>query len=339
MSKSRQYKLYTDFGTNIGNVYTNPLGQFAFMKNGTSLTIAAAANYFFITGDKRYYKKDRSTLAIKTMNTYLFSLNNYDVSAYNEFTLSFFVRIPKYVMNECTYMNFPLDGIKWNGGGVWLYEEAPSSQSEIYKGRYVRISCCGVTQDISYNYQAYDGESYIHFAITLLDGMLRFFIDGILQREARISNPNLLFSGMLVGNFRSKSGNLRIDPDRIPVLIFDELAICDRCLWTDSFEVPNRPLMELFPEIIDEETSTSIPSLRTKINSAPNFYSRSKSYWDADLDRAEIVRPDAYKAPLRWKADMIAKHRFNQDDYDYTAKSNWEHLYEHDMWPAGFPVI
>jgi len=338
-SSERRYKLYMDFGTNISQVTVNPIGQFKFVKDGNIITPENAAEYFFITGDQRYFKLDRSTMGIRSMGAYLYSFNNFDVTAHNEFTLSFFTRIPRHIMNECTYFNFPLDGIRWDGGEILLYKEANEEQKDLYKGRYIHISCCGIEQDVVYNYQSYDGESYLHFAITLLDGVLRFFINGILYREAHVTNPTLNFTNMMVGNFNMISGPYKLDINRIPILIFDELTICDRCLWENSFIVPNKPLINIFPEVVDEKEIPVANALDGKINSAPNFYSRNKSYMDANLDRAEIVRPDAYKAPMHWKANMISKHKFNQDDYDYTAKSNWEHLYEHGMWPAGFPII
>ena len=339
MSKKRTYKLYMNFGTDISSIISNPIGQFQFVKNGSVISTTDAANYFFITGDNRYFKLDRSTLGIRSMGAYISSTKNYDVSSTEEFTLSFFVRIPRDTINACTYTNFPIDGLRWDGGGITLYSEASTTEKDLYKGRYIRIQCCGITQDIIYDYTEYDGDSYIHIALTLLENTLRIFVNGILYREASITNPTLSFDSMEAGNFTIKSENIGINPDIVPVVVFDELAICDRCLWTTSFIVPNRPLLDVFPEIIEEEVIPTANALNGKINSAPNYYSKNKSYWDADLDRAEIVRPDAYKAPIHWEANMYNKHKFNQDDYDYTAKSNWEYMYTHGKWPANRPKV
>ena len=327
----RDYKLYMDFGTSLNNVWDNPKGFFYFTKNGATISTAAAAQYYYITGDTRYFRLDRSTLGIKSINTYLKSAKDYDVSENQEFTFSFFYKIPRDVLNEMTIRNFPIEGFKWDGGKITLYSKASAAAANTYKGRYIHIECCGITEDLIYDYQSYAGEDYIHMAITMKDNILRMFMNGILVREAATSSPNYHFNNLLVGNFTTTSSGF--DNTKLPVIIFDELCICDRCFWTTSFRVPTRPLLYLFPEVIDEEVNTTIPTLKNKINSAPNFYSKYKSFWDADLDRAEIVRPDAYRPSLFWKPDMYNKHKFNQDDYDYTAKSNWEYLYTHKTWP------
>jgi hypothetical protein len=231
-----------------------------------------------------------------------------------------------------TIKNFPIEGFKWDGGEITLYSKADSDSASSYKGRYIHIECCGIVEDLIYDYRTYSGDDYIHIAITMKDNMLRMFINGILIKETVSTEPNYHFNNLLVGNFAIPTSS-SFNTSKLPEVIFDELCICDRCFWTTSFRVPNRPLLYLFPEIIEDEVDTTIPTLSSKINSAPNFYSRYKSFWDADLDRAEIVRPDAYRPSLFWKPDMYNKHKFNQDDYDYTAKSNWEYLYTHKSWP------
>lgn len=335
---TRDYKLYLEIVSNITDVTTNPIGEFYFYKDGSEITAAQAANYFYITGDKRYFKLDRSTIGIKTPGVYLYSKKNYETPEYGEFTFSFFYRLPRDILNQCVMFNYPIEGIEWDTGKVTLMAAASAGNAYTYKGRYIHIECCGKVLDLVYDYQSYDGESYIHIAMTMKDNTLRIFINGILYKECAVTSPSYTFNKLKVGNISSGISS-KIDTTSTPLIYFDEIAICNRCLWTNSFRVPTRPLLGLFPEIIEDVPKPTVPTLPSKISSAPNFYSRSKTYFDADLDRAEIVRPDAYRPLIHWKAHMYNKHKFNQGDYDYTAKSNWEHYYEHRTWPPGKPFI
>lgn len=208
-------------------------------------------------------KYHRHSIKFLQDNCYIKNTSSYTLK--DEFSLSFYFKISREILFDDSFnlSNNIIPGITWSGSDtninqILLYDLKDSTDARCNDNRRIAIKYGKYEWYIYYPYQAYNGTDFLFFLMNLdSDKVLRIFIDGELYIKEQLTNIDLKFSNIKIGNYRpntsfAKSSYQEIK-DNFPIIEFDEFVITDKNIYTESFTSKKVPLNELYPRMLTRD--------------------------------------------------------------------------------------
>lgn len=257
-------------------------GFYNFIYNNNIMTTLLSIKQCFSLENTSNINSNQNTLKIKKNNAYIKSgYNKYNDNIGNEFTISFYFKIPKTILLNEIFFNIPpnnlnpenniIHGLSWNNNKIILFDSFNYNSSDFYKNKCISITFCGTKHYVFFDYDNYNGEDWIYFVMTLSDHKrLRVFLNGELYYNTKVDKSEVEFDNIILGNYNP---NLNLENLEVE---FDEFCIANSCLYTENFTKINS-LNISKPEdnntsIMDNTVNKGIIKYNTDEALSPKYY-------------------------------------------------------------------